>query len=102
MLFVSTCKRVAAGSHLLVLLFFSQAHSKAFLVSALCLFVCFSFPAFLFLLSVVSYLPLCLISFVISLFICIILYYLPFSFSVAFILPVSLLYFYHSLFCTSF
>ena len=76
MLFVSTCTRVAAGSHLLGLLFFSPSHIKAFLVSALCLFVCFSFLAPLFLLSVVSYLPLCLISFVIPLLICIILYYL--------------------------
>ena len=101
MLFVSTCTRVAAGSHLLGLLFFSPSHIKAFLVSALCLFVCFSFLAPLFLLSAVSYLPLCLISFVISLLICIILYYLPFSFSVTFILPVSLLYFFHSLFYTS-
>jgi hypothetical protein len=79
MLFVNTCKRVAAGSHLLVLLFFfSQAHMKAFLVSTLCLFCLFFFPCSLFLLSVVSYLSLCLISFVISILICIILYYLPF------------------------
>ena len=79
MLFVNPCKRVAAGSHLLVLLsFFSQAHMKAFLVSTLCLFCLFFFPCSLFLLSVVSYLSLCLISFVISILICIILYYLPF------------------------